>query len=450
MRRTGFLAAAVAAIIISYGLGQRHPQSPATAQTGPRVLYYVDPMHPAYTSPTPGIAPDCGMPLVPVHAGDRPNAAMLPAPLPAGTVVIDGDTRRILGIRVAPVELSAASRAIRAAGRVVPEETRVYRINTGVDGIIRETFNDSLGIHVKKDQTLATFYSPEFLAVASGFLAAIERIPGANGNDGNRTMPFPGTLSKQGVSSLQGYTDRLRHLGMSDVQINRIGDSRQLPETIDIVAPADGFILARGVSPGQHFEHSMELYRIADLSRIWVVAEVSGPDAHYLRPGAAAEVSLKGEAGEMRAAVADNLPQSEAGGGTVKLRLDVDNAALRLRPDMLVDVEFPVRLQPAVTVPVDAVVDSGARARVYVEHGEGIFEPREVETGWRFGDRVEILSGVRPGEHVVAAATFLVDSESRLKAPVSPMPAPHLPLTPAAAAQPVAAAMNMTQAVSGR
>jgi len=277
---------------------------------------------------------------------------------------------------------------------------------------------------VKKDQKLASYYSPDFLAVASGFLAANERVPGAVGNDGNRTMPFPGTLSKQGVSSMQGYTDRLRNLGMSDVQIKRIADSRQLPESIDIVAPADGFIVARNISPGQHFDHEMEFYRLADLSRVWVVAEIYEQEAPYLRPGGLAQIQLKDEGRKLPGRITDSLPQSEAGGGTVKLRLEVDNPKFLLRPDMVVDVELPIRLPPAVTVPLDAVVDSGARARVYIERGEGIFEPREVETGWRFGERVEILRGVRLGERVVVEATFLVDSESRLKAPASgPTPA---------------------------
>jgi Cu(I)/Ag(I) efflux system membrane fusion protein len=126
----------------------------------------------------------------------------------------------------------------------------------------------------------------------------------------------------------------------------------------------------------------------------------------------------------LSARITDSLPQSEAGGGTVKLRLEVDNPTFVLRPDLLVDVELPVRLPPAVTVPLDALVDSGAHARVYVEHGDGVFEPREVETGWRSDERVEIRHGVQPGERIVVSATFLVDSESRLKTPASgPAPA---------------------------
>jgi len=426
MKRTSLAIAVVAAIAASYGIGRYNSHSQSGNQTGRHVLYYVDPMHPSYKSDKPGIAPDCGMRLVPVFAEDLGNAQPSSplAQLPAGAVAIDAATQRLMGIRVAPVEKKGTTRTVRVIGRVVPEDTRVYRVNSGLGGFIRETYNDSVGMLVKKDQKLASYYSPDFLAVASGFLAANERVPGAVGNDGNRTMPFPGTLSKQGVSSMQGYTDRLRNLGMSDVQIKRIADSRQLPESIDIVAPADGFIVARNISPGQHFDHEMEFYRLADLSRVWVVAEIYEQEAPYLRPGGLAQIQLKDEGRKLPGRITDSLPQSEAGGGTVKLRLEVDNPKFLLRPDMVVDVELPIRLPPAVTVPLDAVVDSGARARVYIERGEGIFEPREVETGWRFGERVEILRGVRPGERVVVEATFLVDSESRLKAPASgPAPA---------------------------
>jgi Cu(I)/Ag(I) efflux system membrane fusion protein len=418
MRRIGLAILGVAAIAASYELGRHHSHSQTGGQIGRHVLYYVDPMHPAYKSDKPGVAPDCGMPLEPVYAEDlrnTPSTSAL-ADLPAGAVSIDGPTQRMLGMRLALVEKAGATRIIRVVGRVVPEDTRVYRLNAGVDGFIRETYNDSVGTAVKKDQKLATYYSPDFLAVASGFLAAIQQVPGAAGQDGSRTVPYPGTLSKQGVSSTQGYADRLRNLGMSGLQIKEIADHRQLPESIDVVSPVDGFIFARSVTPGQHFDRDMEFYRIADLSHVWVLAEVSEQEASNLRPGAMAQINLRDEGRQLPARISNSLPQSESGGGTVKLRLEVDNPKFILRPEELVDVELPVHLPPAVTIPLDALVDSGARARVYVEHGEGIFEPRDVETGRRFDERVEILQGVQPGERVVAAATFLVDSESRLKA----------------------------------
>jgi Cu(I)/Ag(I) efflux system membrane fusion protein len=426
MRRIIVTVAVVAAIAVSYGIGRYHPQSDTGGKTARRVLYYVDPMHPAYRADKPGIAPDCGMQLEPVFADDvgpqRPSSAL--AQLPADAVNIDGDTQQLLGIRLAPVERSGATRTIRVVGRVVPEDTRVYRINSGMDGFIRETYNDSAGVQVRKDQKLASYYAPEILAQASGFLAANARVPGSGGNDGARTVPFPGALSKQGSGSIQGYTDRLRNLGMSDVQIKRMAESGQLPESVDVVSPTDGFILARSISPGQHFVHDTEFYRIADLSRVWVIAEIFEQEAPYLRPGGPASIALRDEGRQRPARITESLPQSEAGGGTVKLRLEVDNPAFTLRPDMLVDVELPVRLPPAITVPLDALIDSGARARVYVERAAGVFEPREVETGWRFGERVEIRQGLHTGERVVVAATFLVDSESRLKTPASgPAPA---------------------------
>jgi Cu(I)/Ag(I) efflux system membrane fusion protein len=325
----------------------------------------------------------------------------------------------------------------------------VYRVNSGVDGFIRETYDDSVGVLVKKDQKLATYYSPDFLSVASGFLAATERVPGSVNKDGNRTVPFPGAVSKQGTSSLQGYSDRLRNLGMSDLQLKQIADSRQLPEDIYVVAPVDGYILARNITPGQHFERNSEFYRIADLSRVWVVAEVSENEAPYLRPGGLGQIALRDQGRRLPARIADSLPQSEAGGGTVKLRLEVDNPTFILRPEMLVDVELPVRRPPAVTVPLDALVDSGAHARVYVERGEGVFEPREVETGWRSGERVEIRQGVQPGERVVVAATFLVDSESRLKTPApGPVPA-RTSGRPAAMPEPMAAAKTVRDPTCG-
>ena len=450
MRRISLVALVVAAIAVSYGLGRHHSQPPTGSTAGRQVLYYVDPMHPAYKSDKPGVAPDCGMELEPVYAedGNRPPSPAA-AQLPAGSVGIDGAAQRLLGVRIAAVERSSATRTIRVVGRVVPEDTRVYRVNSGVDGFIKETYDDSVGVKVKKDQKLASYYSPDFLAVASGFLAATERLPGSMGNDGNRTVAFPGAVSKQGSSSLQGYSNRLRNLGMSDVQIKQISDSRQLPENIDVVAPVDGFILARNITPGQHLEKNAEFYRIADLSRVWVVAEIYEKEAPYLHPGGMAQITLRDEGRQLPARITDSLPQSEAGGGTVKLRLEVDNPTYALRPDRLVDVELPVRLPPAVTVPLDALVDSGAHARVYVERGEGVFEPREVETGWRSDERVEIRRGVQAGERIVVAATFLVDSESRMKTPASGSAPARTTDMPAGMPKQMAAAKSATDPSCG-
>ena len=404
--------------ILSYAAGRRHTARVATTSIGARrVVYWVDPMHPNYKSDRPGIAPDCGMALEPVYAENLGNAlsSASAGQVPPGTVVINGAKQELLGIQLATVQSSGSPRAVRVLGRVVPEDTRVYSVNSGMEGFIRETYNDSVGVRVKKDQKLATYYGPDVLAVESGFLAATERVPGANGKDGNRTVLFPGAVSKQGVSSIQGYSDRLRHMGMSDVQINEMAEAGRIPESIDVVSPVDGFILARNVTPGQHFDRYTEFYRIADLSRVWIEADVFDSQLRGIQRGAIARITLLNQTKTLSARVSDVLPQVDPANRALKLRLEADNPGLDLRLDMVVDVELPAPASAGLTVPVNAVIDSGGEQRVFVESSDGVFEARAVQTGWQSGDRVEVVHGLAEGERVVASGTFLVDSESRLK-----------------------------------
>jgi Cu(I)/Ag(I) efflux system membrane fusion protein len=416
MKKTLSTLGIVLLVVASYAVGRRQSPHPAGESThSRRVLYWVDPMHPDYKSDHPGTAPDCGMTLEPVYAEPAASLATSLAPLPDGAVGIDVDKQQLFGIRVTAVEKSSGSEKIRVLGRVAPEDTRVYRITSGSDGFIRETYNDSVGELVKKDQKLASSYLGETLGVASGFLAATAGVPGAVGKDGNRTTPYPGAVNKQGVSSVQGYADRLRNLGVSDAQIKQMAENHQLPETVDIISPVDGFILARNITSGQHFDRSMEFYRVADLSKVWIVAEIFGSEAQDFRPGTMARVTLPGEGRAFSARVTDTLPQVDPVTRTLKLRLEADNPGFSLRPDMFVNAELPVRVRPGLTVPLDAVIDSGREQRVFVERSKGVFEPRQVETGRRLSDRVEIVRGLTEGERVVAAGTFLVDSESRLR-----------------------------------
>src|SRR4051812_31103733 len=270
-------------MLLSYVTGRRRNEhdAPHVSRETRQVLYWVDPMHPDYKSDRAGVAPDCGMQLEPVYAQTVAVSGKSAGLMAAGMVAIDAERQQLFGIRMATVERSSGAENVRVVGRVMPEDARVYRLNAGLEGFVRETFNDSPGEFVKKNQKLATYYGSDILAVASGFLAATASVPGSAGRDGARSVPFPGAVAKQGQSSVQGYTDRLRNLGMSDVQIQQITESRQLPESIDIVSPADGFILTRNISPGQHFEHSTEFYRIADLNHVWIVADILGNEAEH-------------------------------------------------------------------------------------------------------------------------------------------------------------------------
>src|SRR5581483_11486748 len=394
--------------------------SGASAAATRRILYYVDPMHPSYRSSKPGTAPDCGMQLEAVYAPDINSSQSDLGGAPAGSVAIDAAVQQRVGIQVAQVEKSEGPHTVRLLGYVVPEDTRVYRIDSGSDGFVRETYNDSVGTLVRKDQKLAACYGPEYLSVASGYLAALAGVPGANGKDGSRTMPFPGAVAKQGVSSLQGYTDRLRNLGMSDAQLKQMAETRQLPESVDVVSPADGFVLSRNITPGQHFDRSTEFYRIADLSHVWIVADIFESEAQTIRPGSIARVTLRDSAKSFSARVSNILPQVDPATRTLKVRLEADNPAFALRPDMFVDVELGSSMPAALTVPADAIINSGREQRVFVESSSGVFEPRTVQTGWHVGDRVEIVKGLSEGDRIVAQGTFLVDSESRLKFPAQP------------------------------
>jgi membrane fusion protein, copper/silver efflux system len=209
----------------------------------------------------------------------------------------------------------------------------------------------------------------------------------------------------------------LRSLGISDAQIRELDLTRKVPEDIYVVSPVNGFILARNISPGLRFEKRMEFYRIADLSHVWIVADLFASEAQYFHSGAVARVTLPDQRRSFSARVSSVLPQVDPSTRTLKLLLEADNKTFALRPDMFVDLDLRVQLPPGLSVPADAVLDSGLSKRVFVDRGDGFFEPREVETGEPFGDRVQIVRGLAEGEKVVTSATFLVDSESRLKAP---------------------------------
>ncbi len=391
------------ALLLGFVLG--HFRAPAAARS--RVpLYYVDPMHPAYKSDKPGIAPDCGMQLVPVFADELNKAPSAGTDSNATQVKIDSTAQQLYGIRVTPVEKFSGSRTLRVLGRVAADETRVFRVNIGTDGYVKQTQDDAVGNRVKKDQHLAVIYSPEFLTLIGGYLSANERTQPEASRD---------VASSAFAAGVQARADRLRNIGMSDSQIDELGKTRRIPEDVYVVSPVDGFVISRTISPGQRFERYTEFYRIADLSHIWILADVFGGDAQAFRPGTLATVTLPDTGQTLHARVTNILPEVDPATRTMRVRLEADNPGFVLRPDMFVNVDLPISLAPGLTVPLDAVLDSGLSKRVFVESGDGYFEPRQVVTGWRADERVQIVRGLQEGEKVVYAGTFLVDSESRVQ-----------------------------------
>jgi len=403
------IALAVLAALLCFGAGvwsSHFHTSPVVV--GRRVLYYHDPMHPAYKSDKPGIAPDCGMELEPVYADDAaPDAVVRSAPL--GTLLISAERLQAAGIRREKAVKARGERQIRYLGRVAVDEDRLYKINATVDGWIRQiTPEATTGNFVRKNQTLASYYAPEYLAAQQAYLFAIGALDRfqATGRETETQI----ALTK---ANIQQARDSLTVLGMSDLQADEIERTRELTQNIRIVSPTDGFIIVRNISPGQRFERGTEFFRVADLSRVWVVADLFENEGWTARSARTVVARYQGRT--YQAEVSQVPPMFDTATRTLKLRLEVANTGLTLRPDMFVDVEFTATFPPAVTVPSDAIVDSGRRKTVFVDWGGGFFEPRAVETGARLGERVVITHGLEAGECVVVAGTFLLDSESRMR-----------------------------------
>ena len=184
---------------------------------------------------------------------------------------------------------------------------------------------------------------------------------------------------------------------------------------VEVSAPAAGVIVARNVFPKQHFDRDVELFRIADLSHVWIVAKLLGDDQASIQTGASAQVFLPGRPEPaLRATVSEALGRFDGASRSLDLRLEADNPQLILRPDMFVDLLFSVTLPEATTVPAEAIVESGLTTTVYVDRGGGNFEPCAVQTGWRFGGRVQIVSGLTAGESIVVSGSALLDSQTRM------------------------------------
>jgi multidrug efflux pump subunit AcrA (membrane-fusion protein)/YHS domain-containing protein len=276
----------------------------------------------------------------------------------------------------------------------------------------------TVGSFVKKDQLLGSYYTRDLLAQERLFLLSIP----ANEPLPYQTKDFSqASIRTAGSANPQYPIDNLRGLGMNDLQIDEIHKSRTASPYVKIYSPVSGYVLTRNISPRQWFDKGTELFRIADLTRVWVWTDIFEQDSQFVKPGAEATIVYQGR--RLKARMSNVLPQFDAQSRTLKTRFELDNPDHVLQPDMFVDVEFEAAVPPAVTVPAEAVLDSGLKKTVFVDRGNGYFEPRRVETGWRAGDRVEILKGLMPGERVVISGNFLLDSESRMTSAAQGAPA---------------------------
>jgi Cu(I)/Ag(I) efflux system membrane fusion protein len=399
------LAFALAAFLVGrYSGGSRRTDGTASK----RILFYVDPMHPAYRSDKPGIAPDCGMALVPVYEGEDPALRLRLQP---GAVYIDLEKQRQIGVRVQTVEKNSGTRLIRTTGRVEADETRLHRVMAGAEGWVESVENNTEGTLVKKDEVLATVYSRDFRNAEQAYLGSIASVASV---DRIRGAHDPEEAMRPSDANMRINEEQLRALGMGEPQIKALAKSHQITRDVTLNSPIDGVVLSRSVSAGQRFEPGDEFYRIADLTNVWITADIFSNDAQLFRPGARVQVTVRERAKTVYATVSQDPPVFDPTSRTLKLRLEAQNPDLLLRPDMFVDLEFSTKTPPGVSIPQEAILDSGMNKVVYVETSDGVFEPRRVTLGTAYGDYVTVTNGLRFGERIVIAGNFLIDSESRM------------------------------------
>ena len=331
---------------------------------------------------------------------------------------VSPERQQAIGVRLGVVTRSTATRRLRTTGRVVTDENRTYPIVAAVSGWIRNVEGVTTGDAVKQNQLLASLVAPEveFKSAQQAYFTGLEAFYRMA-----VTQPQPQPQSKWhasagGAGAIERMADELRTMGVSNAQLQEMASRREVVPDIRVESPIEGIVLKRNIAPGLRFDRGFELYRIADLSRVWILADVSRQQLPFIRRGAAARITIAESTQPLAATVSPSEPLFDETTLTLKVRLEASNPRRALRPGMFVDVEFPVDLPETLIVPADAIVDSGLRKTVFVDRGDGSFEPRLVETGWRAGDDVEVTNGLMPGERIVTSGTFFIDSESRMKA----------------------------------
>ncbi len=408
----------------SYWLGTRVPaagldgvngaSAVANAPKPRRLLYYRNPMGLADTSPTPKKDP-MGMDYIAVYEGEDESG---PAGGPAGAAASPNQVRistekiQKLGVRTEAAQLRPLGRTVRAAGRVEPDERRVYVIAPRFEGYVERLHVNVTGQPVAKGQPLFDAYSPELVSAQREYAIAMQ---------GVQAMKDAGADAQSGMRQLaESSLTRLRNWDLSPAQVTALIQSGQVQRTISFPSPVSGVVTEKKALQGMRFMPGETLYQVTDLSSVWVIADLSEQDIGSVRTGATAKVSVTAYPNEVFSGrITYVYPTLKADTRSVPVRVELANPGQRLKPAMYAQVELAVGgKKPVLTVPDSAVIDTGTRRLVLVQVGEGRFEPREVELGGRGENFVEVIKGVSDGEQVVVAANFLIDAESNLKAAV--------------------------------
>ena len=376
-----------------------------SAKIGERkVLYWYDPMHPAYKSDKPGIAPDCGMTLVPKYADDQTTARM-----PAGTVTISPEKQLLAGVRTAVVEHKSLVRDIRTTAQIVADETRIAHVHVKVAGYVDQVFVDFVGQLVNKGQPLFTLYSPDLVSTQEEYLIA------KRGNATLANAPFQ-EISQGSQSLLQSARQRLKLWDISDDQIKELDETGKVSKDLTFYSPITGFVTDRKVFPQTSVTPDTELYTVSDLSTVWADADIYEYEVPFVHLGQRVSLTLSYYPGKTYTGnISYIYPTVDSQTRTVKARIQITNPGFALKPQMFADAQLHVDYGTKILVPQEAVLNSGTEQHVFVVHDGGVFEPRAVTIGPVVDGSAVILSGLKAGEAIVVSGNFLIDSESGLK-----------------------------------
>jgi len=378
---------------------------------GPRkILYYRNPMGLPDTSPVPK-KDWMGMDYIPVYEGEEQDDGK--------TVKVSLEKIQRSGVRTEPVEARIVVRPVRAVGTVMHDESRLTVVTMRSDGFVEDLFVSRTGQHVHAGEPLFRVYSADIQRAQIDLIIAMgtsQRGSGVPAADANR--------------NLEGALQKLRNLAVPESRIREVREKGVNPRTLDWPSPATGDVIEKKIINGQRVQAGQELYRIADHTHLWVIADVAEADLPAIKIGTRANVTVRAYAAQpIEGEVTFIYPELRAETRTARVRIEIPNPGGRLKIDMYADVVFQPgeHEEPAIAVPTSAVIDSGTRQVVLIAKGEGRFEPRAVKLGRRGDGYVEVLDGISKGEEVVTAATFLIDAESNLRAALQAFTQPEAP-----------------------
>jgi len=386
------------------------PGAPAAPPKERKIKYWVSPMDPGYVRDKPGKAP-CGMDMVPVYE-DAGGEAETP-----GVIAVSPATVQSMGVRTAKVEVRPLSRLTLAVGLVNFNERNLSTITTKVNGWLERLYVNATGDPVRKGQALVSIYSPELVASQEEYLLAVRNL--------KAMQKSPVKEMADGARRLaEASRRRLAYFDISAAQIEALERTGEVKKNLTLASPANGIVTKRMVTQGMYVQAGMPLLEVADLSTVWVDADIYQYELPWIKVGQPVTMSLDYLPGETFPGKIDYIyPYLKEATRTAKVRLRFANPGLKLKPEMFaqVRIESPVAHQ-AVVVPADAVIDTGIKQHVFIALGGGRFEPREVKLGVLGNDGVrEVLSGLKGGEDVVTSAQFMLDSESRFREAVQMM-----------------------------